>query len=111
MNNHKKIREAIQQLEKEREPINVAAVARKAEVVTRTVYRSPYIEEIQALRIRTKPVERPYLKDMQTQRSADRRLESALDQIDKLKLKILQLKEEKIALEAQLDKVILSARK
>jgi Family of unknown function (DUF6262) len=108
--NHGKIRDAILRLEHARKPMTVAGVAREAGVARRTVYRSPHIEEIQALAQRTAGPSRPAARDMQSAASCERRLLQALDQVKTLKTRLQKAQTENAILQRQLDAAILRGR-
>lgn len=108
--NHRKIREAMQRLERGRQPVTVAGVAREAGVARRTVYRSPHVAEIQVLAQRTGGRDRPAARDLQSAASCERRLRQALDEIKTLKSRLQKVQEENAVLQHQLDAAIFRGR-
>lgn len=101
--NYEKIRQALIALDKERVPITVAGVARKAQLSRQTVYNSPFIGEIKEAVQKTSVAQRSEMRAQMTAKSKDHRYREVMEQNRKLREKIKEL-------EKQIDVLLLQMR-
>ena len=105
------VKEALLRLERARKPISVAGVARAAGVTRATVYRSPFIGEIQdAARRTASSAPRGGMKEQASEASLRRRLQGALDELARVKRQLEVVQHEKAVLRHQMDAMVLKGR-